>query len=329
LNGERHIYIFADYGREGGFNFLPEIKLKLTDDALARSRSDLYGKIVDAVEESAALLERRAAALAAGDFRRQLAIESDVLIRGELHRGCVEVLQVAWNYKRDPKEPDPPPGDGQLPPYKPDEDATALTRALFFERLFEWSAMTFSLLPYHVAPAGQWLDQLTNADSDPLLARFLRSGAAQVLVPVQHGQEPAFLHYRRCGKSWSGPGTPLPADDRLLAGLGEVEVGNDVDPGEDTARPEGEPWSIIMRTGISVLDCEEVILLVFAIRDVIPFRPGSKACYMDGRPYNELEWPDALKVCNGLRDLGYDVPLVATPAAAKAYLLCLRHSWQT
>jgi hypothetical protein len=321
IAGERLLHCYVDIGREGGFNFLMEIELDLTKDALERWQASLYGKILEAVEEAGELSERRSAALAAGDFRRQLAIESDELIRAELRRGCVEVLRAGWGEDRDQASPDVA---DEIPDYKPGDHAKKLNDSLFFERMFEWSAMTFTLLPYHVSwMAGGWVDQLSNTDTDPLLAKFLRSGGAQVLVPVERGQEAAFLHYRRCGRLWSGPGTPLPPERRLLAGLAEIVVAAGLEPGKEEARPEGEPWSITMRTGLSVLDCKEakeVILPVFAIPDDTPFLPGLALCKLDAKPYNEWEWPDSLAVCNALRKLGYDVPLLADATAADTHL---------
>jgi len=78
----------------------------------------------------------------------------------------------------------------------------------FFEQAFEWHQMTYVFYPYFWARKERWpmIQQLQ--DQDPLYEKFLKAGAARVLVSVRPGFEGAVTHFLDTGSVWGGHGTP-------------------------------------------------------------------------------------------------------------------------
>jgi hypothetical protein len=79
----------------------------------------------------------------------------------------------------------------------------------FFERAFDWRNIAYELHPYFWGRDETWLDRNAIKSTDPLLERFLKSGAATVTVPVQPSFTEAVLWYQLTGDIWSGG--PIPA----------------------------------------------------------------------------------------------------------------------
>jgi hypothetical protein len=78
----------------------------------------------------------------------------------------------------------------------------------FFEQAFEWHLMTYVFYPYFWARKDRWPILQQIQDTDPLYEKFLKAGAARVLVSVRPGYECAVTHFLETGCVWGGHGTP-------------------------------------------------------------------------------------------------------------------------
>jgi hypothetical protein len=106
----------------------------------------------------------------------------------------------------------------------------------FLEQAFEWTHMVYSFYPYFWARKSSWplLQQLD--DTDPIYARFLRAGAARVLVPARDGYAASVRHYWLTGEPWHGAGAPSVTDAAFLPITEEIKetYGIDFDEGAGT-----------------------------------------------------------------------------------------------
>lgn len=106
----------------------------------------------------------------------------------------------------------------------------------FLEQAFEWDQMVYVFYPYFWARKDMWptLQQLD--DNDPIHARFLRAGAARVMVPVRLGYEGSVRHYWLVGQPWNGQGPPSVSDKTFLPIIEEIksQLGNDFTQGKGT-----------------------------------------------------------------------------------------------
>lgn len=110
----------------------------------------------------------------------------------------------------------------------------------FLEQAFEWSHMLYTFYPYFWANKSAWplLQQLD--DKDPTFARFLRAGAARVIVPVREGYVGSLRHFFVTGKPWNGYGAPGVTDTTFLPIADEIKekYGIDFDEGKGTLTVE-------------------------------------------------------------------------------------------
>jgi hypothetical protein len=149
--------------------------------------------------------------VAAAQIQQGVAIEGDnPLLNRETEREQLEWLcLVLWS--GDALEN--PPGttqSGNTAPWP--QRANALknaTKIEFFEEAFEWRNMSCELYPYFWGRTATREDRLALESEDPLFERFLRAGAARVVVPVKPSHTEAVLWYQLTGQIWSGG--PVPA----------------------------------------------------------------------------------------------------------------------
>ncbi len=90
----------------------------------------------------------------------------------------------------------------------------------FFQEAFEWNNLAFEAYPYFWGRETNREARLAMESSDPLFERFLRAGAARVVVPVKPSHTETVLWYQLTGQIW--PGGQVPAFDST--GLPEAEL---------------------------------------------------------------------------------------------------------
>ncbi|MEV7003299.1 hypothetical protein AB0N62_37300 [Streptomyces sp. NPDC093982] len=145
-----------------------------------------------------------------------------------------------------------------LPPVLLRDNAVAgMTTIDFFERAFDWRNMTYTLHPYFWGRTSTWLDRATMKSTDPMLERFLKAGAATVVVPVQPSFTEAVLWYQLTGDIWTGGPVPELSStgdpDAVLYNsyLTEVEDETDlVDIDREVAIDKNDPesWTVRLPT---------------------------------------------------------------------------------
>ncbi len=120
----------------------------------------------------------------------------------------------------------------------------------FFEQCFEWRHMAWFLYPYFWGKKGKWREVLGQTEPDEAMDKFMKAGAARVVVPVRPGFEKAMLHYQQTGQLWHGGKLPVINDPLYLAIDQEIK--------EQTADhqwegPVGDPWEYETPTTLVML----------------------------------------------------------------------------
>ncbi|WP_299211814.1 hypothetical protein [uncultured Dokdonia sp.] len=100
----------------------------------------------------------------------------------------------------------------------------------FFEQVFDWDLMAYTLYPYFYAAKKDWVKLFQQRNgSDPLFQAFLQAGMARVVLPIRPGFEAAANWYLETGELWTGQGmttdneTYLSIMEDLQSVPGEVE----------------------------------------------------------------------------------------------------------
>jgi len=109
----------------------------------------------------------------------------------------------------------------------------------FFEQAFEWEQMSYLFYPYFWGSRDSWEETFLLEDDDPQFTKFLRAGAARVVVPVRPDYEEAVLHYNETGETWNGEGIPAIDDDLYVSLVEELKAETG---GAPEGSPVGEPW---------------------------------------------------------------------------------------
>jgi hypothetical protein len=139
--------------------------------------------------------------------------------RQSLKKACM-TLWTAYNFDNLPGISHSPTAatPGNYPELNRINAMANATRMEFLEEAFEWNNMTYELYPYFWARKQTWLENSGVKSSDPLFERFLKAGAARVVVPVRPSSTEAVLYYQLTGIIW--PGGPVPA----LSGISDPDV---------------------------------------------------------------------------------------------------------
>jgi hypothetical protein len=148
--------------------------------------------------------------LAAAQIQGGVAIEGDnPLLNRETEREQLQWLSLLI-WARDPFQN--PPGFDQLGTNAPSLNSVNATRNAekikFFQHAFEWRNMTYETYPYFWGRDSNRVDRMSLESSDPIFERFLRAGAARVVVPVRPSMTEAVLWYQLTGQIWSGGQVP-------------------------------------------------------------------------------------------------------------------------
>lgn len=100
----------------------------------------------------------------------------------------------------------------------------------FFEQVFDWDLMAYTLYPYFYADKKDWVKLFQERNgADPLFQAFLQAGMARVVLPIRSGFEAAANWYLETGELWTGQGMTTDNEpyfsimEELQSVLGEVE----------------------------------------------------------------------------------------------------------
>lgn len=143
----------------------------------------------------------------------------------------------------------------------------------FFEQAFDWKNMTYQFLPYYWGRKENWLDTLAIEDNDPLFEKFLKAGAARVLVPVNPAYNFAILYYQITGRFDWDSSVPFSFDsyfDRsLVEEVRTIEV-DDIDKEVEIKKDDEETWLMKVPTSLVWLDTTTNALPVYIAQDENP-----------------------------------------------------------
>ena len=131
----------------------------------------------------------------------------------------------------------------------------------FFEQAFEWEQMTYLFYPYFWGRKENWVKVSTTFDNDPLFTRFLQAGSARVVIPVHPAYNDAILYYSQTDLLWNGGDAPIIRDDDdpdplYIALYEELKAQQD---DLDNAKPEGNPWKVVLPTTLVWLQPEPAL----------------------------------------------------------------------
>lgn len=124
----------------------------------------------------------------------------------------------------------------------------------FFEQAFEWENITYLFYPYFWARKTQWMHKSTIFDADPLFTQFLQAGSARVVLPVHPAYNDAIMYFlENNGAIWKGGEPPRLNDPMFISIAEELKDQTDDLAG---AKPEGEPWQVILPTTLVYLQTD-------------------------------------------------------------------------
>lgn len=135
----------------------------------------------------------------------------------------------------------------------------------FFEQAFEWSNVVYELYPYFWGRKDTWLDRNALQSEDPLLERFLKAGAARVVVPVRPSFTEAVLWYQITGQIWTGGAIPALSStgdpdavlfNSYLEEMRDVEDVVELDAEIDIPEDDPAAWTIKVPTTLVWLQPE-------------------------------------------------------------------------
>ncbi len=115
----------------------------------------------------------------------------------------------------------------------------------FFEQAFEWEQMSYVFYPYFWGRRAQWRTRVLIEDVDPEYARFLKAGAARLVVPVRPSSTHAVAHFFETGQVWAGGDVPPISSDMYLSIVDEIREQTGA-PGNET--PIDAPWPVRLPT---------------------------------------------------------------------------------
>jgi hypothetical protein len=121
----------------------------------------------------------------------------------------------------------------------------------FFEQAFEWENITYLFYPYFWGRYAEWINKLKMSDTDPLFNKFMQAGSCKVVLPVHKAYDEAVMYFlENNGAIWNGGDTPR-LNDPLYMSIAE-ELRNQTDDLYG-AKPEGDPWEVILPTSLVYL----------------------------------------------------------------------------
>ncbi len=143
-------------------------------------------------------------------------------------------------------------------------------RIRFLEQAFEWHLMTYLFYPYFWGTKSQWVQKLVQIeDTDPIFEKFLKAGAARVVVPVREGYQDVVLSmlYTNNDEPWLGAENVVLSDEKALS-LAE-ELKEQLGANND-GEPVGDSWEVRVPTDLVMLQENATLPGVYAQYKVKP-----------------------------------------------------------
>jgi hypothetical protein len=222
-----------------------------TPTLLEQWRLDTYAALLDAYTNWQAQYDNEVRSLQA---RAGLVIEgssparNQEVVREELKRLVIEMLY-GYRFQGIAALDRSSATDG--PPFVDADRALAMAPEVqFLEQIFEWDKLTYVLYPYYWAPSGEWATLQPIEGADPDYARFLRSGAARVVVAARPGYANAVNHWLWFGRPWGGGPAPAPGQEAYVSIADEIRALNQA---PDGGEPQ-ESWEVRLPTTLIWLD---------------------------------------------------------------------------
>jgi hypothetical protein len=211
--GDIPITITAVYGNL--VSVVVEVLCERTDAAMEAWRQKAYSAIVTAYQNLRSLYdEQLAAALTQAGIvisGRNPGLNREVE-QAELKREAITLLAHRWWQHLEGAGslvanrtlyPNNAAGDtAELPEIDFGRWSLQAPITQFLEQALEWTHMAYTFYPYFWARKSLWPLPQQLEDPDPIHARFLRAGAARLLVPIRPGYEQSLRHYSLVGDPW-------------------------------------------------------------------------------------------------------------------------------
>lgn len=145
------------------------------------------------------------------------------------------------------------PGDPltRYPEFAFDESEREGRYIQFFEQAFDWKNIMYAFYPYFWGRKFKWLELKSYKDTDPLFEKFLKAGAARIVVPASEGYEKAVLHYLATGEIWQGGDVPEPSDPLYQPVYKDLL--------KDIVQDTSEPWLSTVPTELVYLQSDSTL----------------------------------------------------------------------
>lgn len=240
-----------------------EVICDLLPEAFEKWQLSTYNAIINAYRKETLDYEER---LAAAQIQDGVGIVGDNPLlnrqteREELKKSCL-TLWTWYNFSN-------MPGIRHTPAYSPPlnypeivvNDAILNSQLMrLFEQAFDWHNMTYEFLPYYWGRKAVWLDNFSLESKDPVFEKFLKAGAARVMVPVQPEYAEAVLYYQLTSTFWPGGSVPAltPTSDpevelynSFLEELAGSEEYVGIDEDVEISNDDPETWLIKIPTDL-------------------------------------------------------------------------------
>lgn len=117
----------------------------------------------------------------------------------------------------------------------------------FFEQAFEWENLTSFLYPYYWSRKETWYHLNQFSSDDPLHQRFLRAGAARVILPIRPTFNADVLFFLITGKMFISGDVPQLGEPNYFPITDEIKADSDAlyDP---VPVPDEPPWEVRIPT---------------------------------------------------------------------------------
>ena len=120
----------------------------------------------------------------------------------------------------------------------------------FFETVFDWDILSYTLYPYYYNEKCNWLELLQTKNPDPIFQAFLQSGMAKVIVPVRPQYERAVMWYIETGEiNMDNELIPDTLDEKYQTTLEDLE-------NRDKEVPVGKPWKTRIPSTLTIIQAQ-------------------------------------------------------------------------
>ncbi len=172
----------------------------------------------------------------------------------ELKKACIKLFSGqrfdGFDSMRIIQEIDGPDGKVSFPDFDFIESIQEGRVAMFFEEAFEWDNITYQLYPYYYSRKANWLNIMSLQDNDVKFEKFLKAGAARVVVPVKPEFTKQVLYFTETGSIWIGENTPSLAKRENVSMVDEVQEANVT----FFEQQIGEKWDLVVPTNLVYLN---------------------------------------------------------------------------